>query len=138
MGNAERLMGVLAPVFGSLDAVVDDALLDRFAAAIEPIVTDDFVCAMIAFEVAQEFKGAEGARAGLADWTEAYTEFRLRVDDVHEVGDNVLMDATQLGVTRHGGVEVEQPSAAVWKFRGDRLARVEFHLDRAAAKRSAE
>jgi hypothetical protein len=40
-------------------------------------------------------------------------------------------------VTRHDAVEIEQPSAAVWKFRGDELYRVEFHLDRRAAERSA-
>jgi ketosteroid isomerase-like protein len=43
----------------------------------------------------------------------------------------------QIGTTRHGGVEIAQPSAAVWKFRDGRLVRLEFHLDREEAMASA-
>ena len=57
--------------------------------------------------------------------------------DVEEIGDNVLTLARQIGTTRHGGVELEQPSAAVWKFRDGKIVRVEFHLDRDLAQASA-
>ncbi len=58
------------------------------------------------------------------------------MEAVEEVGENVLTLVNQVGTTRHG-VEVEQPSAAVWKFRDGLLARVEFHLDRERARESA-
>ncbi len=61
---------------------------------------------------------------------------RIEIEQVEEIGDNVLTFVIQTGTTRHG-VEVAQPSAAVWKFRDGLLTRVEFHLDREKAMRSA-
>ncbi len=42
-----------------------------------------------------------------------------------------------VGRTKTGGVEVEAPGAAVWTVVDGRVRRVEFHLDREAALRSA-
>jgi len=43
----------------------------------------------------------------------------------------------QVGRTLHGGVEVENLGATVIKVRDGRVWRVEFHLDRDHAERSA-
>jgi ketosteroid isomerase-like protein len=138
VSNGDRLYELLAPVFGSLEPVIDEETIDAMVAALEPIATDDFVCAMVAFDVEQEFQSTDGIRAAWMDWLEAYTELRFGIEGFQDHGDNVLMNVTQTGITRHGGVEVEQPSAAVWKFRGELLRRLEFHLDRRAAERSAQ
>ena len=47
------------------------------------------------------------------------------------------MFVRQIGTTRHG-VEMIQPSAAVWKFADGLIVRIEFHLDRDEAVASAE
>ncbi|HEX6116679.1 MAG TPA: nuclear transport factor 2 family protein [Solirubrobacterales bacterium] len=138
MSNADRLMELLAPVFGGLEPLIDGAVIDRLIAVLGPLADDDFVCAMVAFDVAREFRGLEGVKTAWSDWLEAYSELVFRIEEVREVGENVLMIVTQVGVTRHDAVEVSQPSAAVWMFRGERLRRVEFHLDRRAAERSAQ
>ena len=137
MSNAQRLMEAVVPAMGGLEPRVDEATIDRLATAIESIATDDFTCGMIAMDVAQEFEGPEGVRAAWKDWLEAYSQLSFRIHEFREVGRNVLMIVDQVGTTRHGGVEVEQPSAAVWMFRDGRLRRVEFHLDQRAAERSA-
>ena len=138
MSNSERLIGALAPAMGGLEPRVDEATIDRLAGAIASIATDDFTCGMIAFDVKQEFEGPEGVKAAWNDWLEAYTRLDFRIHEFRDVGENVLMLVDQVGITRHGGVEVEQPSAAVWMFRGERLHRVEFHLDPRSAERIAQ
>ena len=129
MSNSERLIEVMAPAMGGLEPRIDEGTIDRLAGAIESIATDDFTCGMMAMEVAQEFEGPDGVRAAWSDWLEAYTQLDFRIHEFRDVGENVLMLVDQVGITRHGGVEVEQASAAVWMFRDERLYRVEFHLD---------
>jgi ketosteroid isomerase-like protein len=138
MRNSERLIGAIADVFAGPEAVVDEGVVDRLIEAVAPLADPDFTCAMVAFDVEREFAGPEGIRAAWSDWLEAYAELRFRVEGVQDVGDNVVMTATQIGVTRHEAVTIEQPSAAVWKFRDGRIQRVEFHLDREQARRSAQ
>jgi ketosteroid isomerase-like protein len=119
------------------EPVIDEGALDRLVSAVGHLASEDFTCGMIAMDVAQEFEGPEGVKAAWSDWIEAYSELRFRVGEITDVGENVLMLADQIALTRHGGVEVEQPSAAVWMFRDGRLFRVEFHLDRRRAERVA-
>ena len=137
MSNSERLMEAMGRAMGSLEPRIDEEMVERMAGAIESLATDDFTCGMMALDVTQEFTGPEGVKAAWNDWLEAYSELIFKIKEVGDVGENVLMIVDQVGITRHGGVEVEQPSAAVWMFRDERLFRVEFHLDRRAAERAA-
>jgi ketosteroid isomerase-like protein len=138
VSNLEQVIAVLVPLFTDDQASVDDAMIDRFAEAVAERAEPGFETSMISQAGAvQHYEGAEGMRAGLKDWSETFSSLRFEAQDVQVFGDNVLTLAQQIGVTRHGGVEIEQPSAVVWKFRDGRIHRVEWHLDRAAAERSA-
>ena len=137
MANSERLLEVLAPAMGGLEPRIDKESIDRMVAALRPLADDDFTCGMIAMDVRQEFPGVDGIRRAWTDWLEAYTELHFRIHEFRDLGENVLMLVDQVGITRHDGVEVSQPSAAVWMFRDGRLVRVEFHLDQKAAERVA-
>jgi len=48
----------------------------------------------------------------------------------------VALFVNQIAVTKHGSVEISQPSAMLWLFRDELVARLEFHLDREAALRA--
>jgi ketosteroid isomerase-like protein len=139
MSNAERLIGALAAVFGESEAEVDEALIERMIAALEPVTSDDVTVLMTgsddSFETTRE--GLDGLRAGWADWLDTFGQIRFEIEAVEQIGDNVLTFGRQIGTTRTGAVEIEQPSAAVWKFRDDLIYRVEFHLDREKAEHSA-
>jgi ketosteroid isomerase-like protein len=138
MSNAERLVKILEPVFPDGETVVDEALVERMVAALEPMSSDDFTVVMRGDEQFEAtYTGRQAAIEAWAGWLEVFSQVRFEIESVEEIGDNVLTLARQVGRTRHGDVELEQPSAAVWKFRGEQLARVEFHLDREAARRSA-
>ena len=47
----------------AINHVGDDSAARAMADAIESIATDDFTCGMVAFDVTQEFTGAEGHAA---------------------------------------------------------------------------
>jgi ketosteroid isomerase-like protein len=138
MSNADRVNEVLADLFGRGETVIDEAFAERMAAASPDLVTEDFVVVMTGpggFE--GRWEGTDGLREAWLDWLTAFERVTLEIESVEDVGDNVLALARQVGVSRHDGIELEQPSAAVWKFRGDRAYRLEFHLDRELALRSA-
>jgi ketosteroid isomerase-like protein len=140
MSNAEPLMLALAAVFTDDEAEVDEAVVVRLAESLRPISSPKVVMEMSGSDdsFVGVYEGLDGIRAGWADWLESFERVRLRFEGFEEHGDNVITFVQQTGITRHGGVEVEQPSAAVWKFRDGLLAQVEFHLDREKAVASAE
>ena len=139
MSNAERLVTVLEPVMGDDEVEVDEGLIERMVAAAAPLTSDDTTIQMTGSDrfFQATYQGPNGMREAWRDWLEVFAKVRFRFEGVEEIGDNVITFARQFGTSRHGGVELEQPSAAVWKFRGDRIARIEFHLDRDAARDSA-
>jgi ketosteroid isomerase-like protein len=137
MSNAELLMTALEPIFGDADRQVDQALIAAIGASLGDLVGDELTGAMTADpSFTAEFEGAAGLEAAWADWLGAFSQIRIEVQDVEEIGENVLTLVNQTGRTRHG-VELETPSAAVWKFRDGKLLRVEFHLDPERARASA-
>ena len=139
MPNIEQVIAVLVPLFTDDELTVSDAMIDRFAEAVAKHAEPGFVTSMVSQAGAiQDYEGAAGMRSGLKDWSETFSSLRFEAEDLQEHGDNVLTLARQIGVTRHGGVEIQQPSAVVWKFRDGRIHRIEWHLDRAAAERSAQ
>ena len=140
MTNAERLIEALAPVFASGEAKVDAATIDRLAAGLEGKATDDLTVEMHGTDdvFVGRWEGIQGVREAWGDWLETFSEVRLEIESVEEYGDNVVANAHQVGVTRVGGVEIEQPSSSVWKFRDGLVYAIEFHLDQERAKRSAQ
>ena len=138
MSNTDRLMAALAPIFGEGELDVDDALIERIGDSLDEITTDEIRGEMTAdSSFSTEFHGREGLQATWADWLETFKRVRLELEEVFETGENVVTFVNQTGTTRHG-VDVEQPSAAVWKFRDGELVRIEFHLDRDKALASAQ
>jgi ketosteroid isomerase-like protein len=138
MSNADRLLAGLAPIFGEAEREVDEALIDDLIAAIARVAAPRVTGSMTADDsFSTDFEDIDGLRDVWADWLGAFASIRIGIEEVQEIGDNVLTLVVQTGTTRHG-VEVAQPSAAVWKFRDGLLTRVEFHLDREKALASAE
>jgi ketosteroid isomerase-like protein len=139
MSNAETVILALANVFSDEETEIDEAFVERMIEALAPITADDVVMTMRGSDdsFVGTYEGFDGLRDGWADWLESFDRVRFQFEGVEEFGDNVLTWGRQFGTTRHGGVEIEQPSAAVWKFRDGLIGQVEFHLDREKASASA-
>jgi ketosteroid isomerase-like protein len=101
-------------------------------------VTDDFECVMVAPFGSFRYHGLAGFAEAWRDWVEPYSSFSIQIDDLEEREDRVLMLVRQLAVTRRDQVEIENASAAVWRFREGKLARAEFYLVRDAAREAFE
>ena len=109
------------------------AYLERFAAP-------RFTCSMVGIRPTAplEFEGLEGLAAAWADYGEAFEAVRAELDEVLESENHVVILVNQVATTRHDGVEIT-PAERRWcsKFAGDRVQRLEFHLDREVALRAA-
>jgi len=122
-------------------AALDDQARDReirvvFADLAEP----DFEVAMMGpdyLPAAAEATGPDGFTAVWTDWASAFASFRIEVEDMIDAGEKVVSLVRLVARTRTGDVPIEETAAAVWTVRNGKLARVEFHLDRELALRSA-
>ncbi|MGI9020736.1 MAG: nuclear transport factor 2 family protein [Solirubrobacterales bacterium] len=82
------------------------------------------------------FRGIDGFQRGWEDYASAFERVRAELYEIRESPEHLVVLVNQVAVTRHGGVEMTQPSAIVFAFEGDRIFGVEFHLDHAAALRA--
>jgi len=97
-----------------------------------------FTCAMFPLPPtpAVEYTGSDGIERAWGDWSETFESITVVAEELREGDGSVVLLAEQIAVTRHGGVEIRQPSAMTWLFSGDQIVRLEFHLDREAALRA--
>jgi len=139
MSNAERLAEAIGTVFTDSETKVDEALIEHMIEALTSLTSPDVTTVMAGPDDSfiSVYEGGDGIRAAWADWLGSFAEVRFQVEGIEEFGDNVLTLGRQVGTSRVGGVELEQPSAAVWKFRDGKLVRIEFHLNRDKAYESA-
>ena len=68
-----------------------------------------------------------------ADWLEPWESYRVYSRGFVDRGDRIVWRVRLRGVTRRGGVELEEDGAAVFRFEGDRVAEVTFTLDEETA-----
>ncbi len=83
------------------------------------------------------YHGLEGFDKAWRDWVETFERVHAELEDLIESEDHIVLLIRQVATTRHDRVEMAQPSAMVFAFESNRVVRVEFHLDRAAALRAA-
>jgi ketosteroid isomerase-like protein len=133
----EALVAALPPDFTS--AVGDEGVQALGREALAEFAEPDFECVMAGPDPAfrRTARGVEGFAESWSDWLGAFESFHIDVEKTIDAGDQVLTLATLRGRTRTGGVEMEQPAAAVFTCRNRKITRMEFHLDRELAFRTA-
>jgi ketosteroid isomerase-like protein len=78
------------------------------------------------------YHGHEGIRALMQSLEDSFDELHLEVEEIHDVGERVMMLAAVAGRGKESGVEVQTPSFGwVWTFRGEKALRVEVYPNRA-------
>jgi ketosteroid isomerase-like protein len=71
---------------------------------------------------ASEYRGHDGMRALLAEWTENFDDFELEVGEIRQVGDRVLVLAETVGRIKGSRVPIRQPFGALyWGFRNGQI-----------------
>jgi len=132
----------LTPDGDWVSAFQDDALLERLGAVLRDVAVPDLEIVPMGGGQAggglvPASYGADGLVSFWRDWLDPWESFTLEVERVVEGPQAVVVEAIQHGRLRDSTAVVESLAAAVHFFRGDRLARIEFHLDRDAARRAA-
>jgi ketosteroid isomerase-like protein len=124
---------------GDNDLGYMDEALPQLIRYIEAVAAPDFTCLMVGMPPAPAvtYEGADGLARAWSDWGEAFEKVRAELEEVRESDDHIVVLVNQVAITRHHGVEISQPSAMVFAFEDGRVTRAEFHLDRAAALKSA-
>jgi ketosteroid isomerase-like protein len=121
--------------------VTNDETTSETTAALVDLVEDDFETVGVApnYELGiTTYHGPDGFRAFWLEWGNTFESLRIDVDQMIDAGDDKVVSLVrQTGRTRTGGVEISEEAAAVWTIRGGRLHRVEFHLDRETALKTA-
>ncbi|HEX6459852.1 MAG TPA: nuclear transport factor 2 family protein [Thermoleophilaceae bacterium] len=112
---------------------------ERFQEAVNPeLFAPDVVVAFITPSgPPTEFHGFQGLLEGWRDWLIPWKSYEVEVEELVDAGERVLAYAVLRGETRHDGVQLEQPAAAVVIIAGGKITRVEFHLDRREALAAA-
>ena len=107
---------------------------ERFAASAGAggTAAADFVWDMSKFRgwpEQQTYEGVEGARVFLRDWLEAWDDWELEVEALHDAGDKVVAIMRQRGRSKATGLPVDMAFAQVWTIRDGKLARMEMYAD---------
>ena len=100
------------------------------------LATPDFVWDMSHFHgwpEEQVYAGAEGAEAFLREWTAAWDDWELHVEDLREVGEQVVALLRQRGRSRVSGLAVDMSFAQIWTMREGKEARMDMYSDPAEA-----
>jgi ketosteroid isomerase-like protein len=118
------------------------AAFERFVTSREFVadrVTDDFAWDMSHYHgwpEQQVYEGAAGARTFLTEWVDAWEDWVLEVEALHDAGDRVVAFLVQRGTSKARGMPVEMSFAQVFTFRDGKQARVEVYSERDEALRA--
>ena len=77
----------------------------------------------------QTYEGIEGAREFLRDWTDAWKDWRLEVEELHDAGERVVAVVRQSGASKTTGLPVDMHFAQVWTLRDGRQVRMEMYAE---------
>ena len=116
---------------------------EHFAATgeVRPDLTDpEFVWDMSTFRGWPEQKtyaGLEGARQFLTEWTAAWEDWRVDLEELIDAGgDRVLAIVRQRGRSKSTGLSVEMHFAQLWTLRDGKQVRMEMYASPAEAQRA--
>jgi ketosteroid isomerase-like protein len=108
---------------------------EEFIATGEPtedIMAPEFVWDMSTFRGWPErkiYEGVEGMREFVADWTGAWEDWRLDVEDLLDAGDDVVAIVRQSGCSKTTGLPVDMRFAQVWTLADGKQTRMRMYAD---------
>ena len=139
LSNVDLVRAFFVGAPDDLAAAIDDPeWIANTRAALTPLLTDDFEFVTV------ESVSRPATRPGIEGFFAAYREYMgmwesaaLLADRFVEVGDKVVVEARLSGITRTGGVRLEQAVGAVYTVEGGKIRRIEEYSDVASAHAAA-
>jgi hypothetical protein len=122
---------------GRAGAIDSEAAAEAFAEAIAKVASDDFVCTMDGGGLTRTWEGVDGVRSAWRDFLGGFESIEITPGEMFEFENGVLEYVHLTGRPAGTDADIQQDAAAIWRLHGDRLASVEFHIDRGRARASA-
>ena len=85
----------------------------------------------------QVYEGVEGAETFLQEWTSAWEDWELEVDELRDAGEKVVALLRQSASSKATGMPVEMSLAQVWTIRDGKHKRMDMYSDRSEALQDA-
>jgi ketosteroid isomerase-like protein len=85
----------------------------------------------------QSYQGLEGAREFMRDWLDAWEDWQLEVEALHDVGDKVVAIVRQRGRSKSTGLEVNMSFAQVFTLKNGLVTRMQMYAEPAEGLRAA-
>ena len=83
------------------------------------------------------YEGVEGTTEFIADWTAAWEDWRLEVEDLLDAGDEVVAIVRQSGRSKTTGLPVDMRFAQLWTLSDGKQTRMRMYADPEEALRAA-
>jgi ketosteroid isomerase-like protein len=132
--NIELVVGVYpAPDVDLVELLGDDSRWTEWAEVITPFVAPDFECVMYEFGSEKRYAGVDGLRAFMLDWTAPWFTYRIEIEKVVDLGEQVLLLNHDRGRREGSTQEVRGRVGAVFTVRDRRIARLDAYTTRADA-----
>jgi hypothetical protein len=132
-----RELGHLMTAEDPVARMNEPALLEEAVNTLRHVVSSDFVFALYTpAEVggdSAEFVGVDGFVDGWHDWLRAFDSFRIEIEEETERGDEFVAAARMTAIPKGTTGAIEGTAEAVFRFDGNRVQRMEFHLERGTA-----
>ncbi|HMD57856.1 MAG TPA: nuclear transport factor 2 family protein [Solirubrobacteraceae bacterium] len=82
---------------------------------------------------AGEYRGHEGFRRWLEDWSSAWSEFSMDPEEFIDAGERVVVVLRMKATGRGSGVAVEREDAIVFELRDGMVVRIDYYNNRPQA-----
>jgi ketosteroid isomerase-like protein len=96
----------------------------------EEVPGRDFVWDMSTFRgwpEQQTYQGLEGARTFIRDWVDAWDDWELEVESLHDAGDKVAAIMHQRGRSKTTGLPVDMYFGQLWTIRDGKQIRMQMY-----------
>jgi ketosteroid isomerase-like protein len=77
----------------------------------------------------QRYEGVLGAQRFLDDWTDAWENWELEIEEIYEAGDKVVVIVHQWGKARTTGMALDMVFVQTWTFREGLFTRMDMFSD---------
>jgi ketosteroid isomerase-like protein len=104
------------------------------------LIDSDFVWDMSTFRgwpEQQQYHGIEGARQFARDWLEAWDDWELRLEELHDAGEQVVAILRQRGRSKATGLPVDMTFAQVFTLRAGKQIRMQMYAEPSEALEAA-
>lgn len=85
----------------------------------------------------QRYVGVDGAQRFLDDWTGAWDEWGIEIEEIYDAGEKVVVVAHQRGRARTTRMALNMAFVQVWTIRDGRLTRMDMYSDLSEARKLA-